>query len=378
MEKSKEKYITMRDRQVFLSPNYWNGISQTHPLSIKHHGINPVVYLNLFDNGRMAAIYYKKMWDKAAKHIGHRLYNDRKYHQETKIKMRAREREAFQLIKNLKRIDLGKLTFENLLTWADKIFNAWLRYDMINVPPWFWGGDSFRSLVAKSINIPEDEFNVLTTPSKKTWASQMELDLLKYTSLIKKRKFDLEKAAGIMASKYAHLPFNYDGLEYWDENYFIKKLQGLVKKHSKSEENKLREMVDQEKSLARNKKKIIAKYHLNQKQKKLIEQINELAIWTDERKALHYKLHYYYAQILLEIGRRYDVPYKNLKFLMIEELDKVAKNIQEKQKLPGKKIIELAKLCGQIEKHYGFPCDIEWAMEKNNLYITQSRPITTL
>ncbi|NMC51246.1 hypothetical protein GYA54_00765 [Candidatus Kuenenbacteria bacterium] len=57
---------------------------------------------------------------------------------------------------------------------------------------------------------------------------------------------------------------------------------------------------------------------------------------------------------------------------------KVAKNIQEKQKLPGKKIIELAKLCGQIEKHYGFPCDIEWAMEKNNLYITQSRPITTL
>ena len=56
----------------------------------------------------------------------------------------------------------------------------------------------------------------------------------------------------------------------------------------------------------------------------------------------------------------------------------VKKADQEKQKLTGKKIIALAKLCGQIEKHYGFPCDIEWAMEKGKIYITQSRPITTL
>ena len=56
----------------------------------------------------------------------------------------------------------------------------------------------------------------------------------------------------------------------------------------------------------------------------------------------------------------------------------VPKVDQEKQKLPGKKIIQLAKLCGAIEAHYGFPCDIEWAMEKGKIYITQSRPITTL
>lgn len=57
---------------------------------------------------------------------------------------------------------------------------------------------------------------------------------------------------------------------------------------------------------------------------------------------------------------------------------KVKPAIGGKQKLAGKKIVELAKICVQIEKHYGFPCDIEWAMEKNKLYITQSRPITTL
>ena len=56
----------------------------------------------------------------------------------------------------------------------------------------------------------------------------------------------------------------------------------------------------------------------------------------------------------------------------------VSSENQEVQKLSDDKIIELAKICLQIEKHYGFPCDIEWAYEKGKFYIVQSRPITTL
>lgn len=48
------------------------------------------------------------------------------------------------------------------------------------------------------------------------------------------------------------------------------------------------------------------------------------------------------------------------------------------QKLSGEQIVELAELCKKIEAHYGFPCDIEWAYAKNQFFITQSRPITTL
>jgi len=51
---------------------------------------------------------------------------------------------------------------------------------------------------------------------------------------------------------------------------------------------------------------------------------------------------------------------------------------QEKQKFSNERIIELAKLCAHIEEHYAKPQDIEWAYEGGKLYITQSRPITTL
>ncbi len=51
---------------------------------------------------------------------------------------------------------------------------------------------------------------------------------------------------------------------------------------------------------------------------------------------------------------------------------------KDAQKLSGKKIVELSEMIIKIEKHYGFPCDIEWAIEGDTIYITQSRPITTL
>lgn len=57
---------------------------------------------------------------------------------------------------------------------------------------------------------------------------------------------------------------------------------------------------------------------------------------------------------------------------------KLPKAKGSKQKLTGKQIIELAKICSNIEKHYDFPCDIEWALYKEKFFITQSRPITTL
>ncbi|MEK7617733.1 MAG: PEP/pyruvate-binding domain-containing protein [Patescibacteria group bacterium] len=49
-----------------------------------------------------------------------------------------------------------------------------------------------------------------------------------------------------------------------------------------------------------------------------------------------------------------------------------------KQKLPKRQIIELAKICKNIEKHYKSPQDIEWAYQGGKFYITQARPITTL
>ena len=74
----------------------------------------------------------------------------------------------------------------------------------------------------------------------------------------------------------------------------------------------------------------------------------------------------------------------------------IPENKRAEQKLSNEQILELAELVIKIEKHYDFPCDIEWAVgpvidsevaqtrgehvegKGGKFYITQSRPITTL
>lgn len=56
---------------------------------------------------------------------------------------------------------------------------------------------------------------------------------------------------------------------------------------------------------------------------------------------------------------------------------KLDKNKGSKLKLSDKEIKELATLGKKLEKHYYFPQDIEWAIEKNKVYIVQTRAVTT-
>jgi len=53
-------------------------------------------------------------------------------------------------------------------------------------------------------------------------------------------------------------------------------------------------------------------------------------------------------------------------------------SIRSQQKISDDEIIHIAKLGKQLEDHYEFPQDIEWAKENNNIFIVQTRPVTTI
>lgn len=56
----------------------------------------------------------------------------------------------------------------------------------------------------------------------------------------------------------------------------------------------------------------------------------------------------------------------------------VPKKIRDIQKITDEEIVKLAKISNKLQEHYYFPQDTEWAKEKGELYIVQTRPITTL
>lgn len=56
----------------------------------------------------------------------------------------------------------------------------------------------------------------------------------------------------------------------------------------------------------------------------------------------------------------------------------VPKKIRDRQKITDEEVIKLAKLAQKLQDHYYFPQDMEWAKEKGQLFITQTRPVTTM
>lgn len=57
--------------------------------------------------------------------------------------------------------------------------------------------------------------------------------------------------------------------------------------------------------------------------------------------------------------------------------EKLSATQGKKQKISDDHIIALAQLAKQVEHHYYFPQDMEWAIEDNKIYLVQTRPVTT-
>lgn len=71
-------------------------------------------------------------------------------------------------------------------------------------------------------------------------------------------------------------------------------------------------------------------------------------------------------------------------FMIVRQADGIEARVdvpqerREARVLDDAQVLEVAGLGLRIEKHYGSPQDVEWALERGKMYIVQSRPITTL
>jgi pyruvate,water dikinase len=89
---------------------------------------------------------------------------------------------------------------------------------------------------------------------------------------------------------------------------------------------------------------------------------------------------YEVSKLNLSILKKF-VFYQKKKLIKAETLDKkvtLSPSVGKKQKISDEEIIKLSKLGLEIEKYYYFPQKIEWAFEKNKLFIVESLPLTTI
>lgn len=334
----KEKYKIMRNREVMMNPGYWNGIGHTSPKTRKIYGAALDMEWFAFNNGRGKSFFLKQDWEEKEKYISNKLFKNKKYFEEIKKETEKGISMAESFIDKLKKLDYSELDFKELINLLDEIKNVWLAYDVASVLSWYLGGDRFKELISAELNLPEKDFLVLTTPTEKTMVSKLEYDLCKYPLLVKNKKIDLEKAADKLSDKYGWIPFGYDGPVYWDKKYFIDKLNKQARGNLNKLKNEALKIEKFDKKILKKRNALIKNYGLTKNQLDLVNIADRLGVWTDDRKKLHFKLHYYYAQALLELGKRHDMPYKNLKYLFPEELKNIKKSRDKLLEVSNKRI----------------------------------------
>ena len=236
---SKEKYKIMRDRELMLTPGYWNSISHTSSRTKELYGVNMDVEWFAFANGRGRTIFLKKDWDKKEEYLAGKFLNNQLYFTRVKSMVESEIKKIEEFFIEIKNQNFSKFNIGELLWLAEKIKKLWLDYDEISVLGFFVGGDRFTKLVGEKLKLSQDDFLFLTTPVEKTAVSQFEYELLKYAKLIKEEKRNLEKSGEKLADEFGWIPFGYDGMEYWYKNYFIKKLKNQIKKYSQKTEKEI-------------------------------------------------------------------------------------------------------------------------------------------
>lgn len=330
MKYQSRKYVILRDRRAHFCPGYFNAICQSSPVTRKIHGVTFNSVWMYWHHGKQLHFFLQSEWDKIGRQLGNKLFINRQYFLSVKSKLFYQEIKLKKFIKLLERADIKYLSFRQLTDLALKIEKKWLDYDQLNVPPWFFGGDFFREKVNKKLKILSADFLLLTTPEQKTFNTQLEEELYNTALKYHKNREIINKLADSLSQKFGAIPFGYDGPIYWDSKYFIKKINQLAKKYSANQLTqivfKIKKQNQEKKYLSR---KIISGYKFSSREILWLDQLKELAVWTDVRKHLEFRLHYFYDQIIRSLAQQYKISRLDLKYLTPHELKGLQNNHSE-------------------------------------------------
>lgn len=205
-------------------PSCWNIESETAPAVLNVHPARlPVCYIFFTASDSYQSTVLQRAWDAAAKKVAQALHSDRAYVSRMRRSERREGARITRLVALLERIDWSACSDDELVRWMKKIKKQWIAYDQATVTAWYVGGDMFHAMASKQLNIPDNDFLALATPSAPTHASRYEKDILRAACAVQKGAQERSRAARTLAKKYGWLPFGYDGPDYWDADYFEKK-----------------------------------------------------------------------------------------------------------------------------------------------------------
>lgn len=323
----KKDYIIPREREMDFTPEVWNSLSETAVETKKWHGVKIECIYNFFINRKCFCIYKKANVDKAGDFIVKKYINNPAYFKKIWSLHKKFGAEAEKTTANI---------FKTYFQYSPKqeiqalqsLKHHWIRFDQVNVLPWYTGAEKLRENIAQQLNskypISEKEILELWAANSLSLPSLEEVKLLS-ACIAYQKGGDLKKLSKKLSTEFGWIPFGYDGPLFWDKEYYEKEIIASSKKSWRLLKKQIDKINGQVLQIKINQKKIINKYKFDSQLIRLLDIQQKLYTMTDERKKIQFKIHHVYHLILERLEKQHSLTLQELKYLETGEVAKMVK-----------------------------------------------------
>lgn len=342
-------YHSTRARKVEPIPVLWNMESLGSARNIDIHGTVIKNHWIFFKGGLNQDFIPIGDWDAAATYVGHRLLNEPGYLSSLAEGQKYKKEDLLRFVSRSRGMELKNIPVQGLVELYNQAHECWLEYDLLNVYPWYLGGDVFQELVRKKISqvaldLVEDEFTILVTNPQLSFSAEEELGLARLAMLIHDNGYatdalpdDALSEIDRLVERFYWIPFGYDGPDTYDRKHYIRVLSEMLADNKKNFKELILKYEERSSNLIKNQETIMARYRLGDDIRRLLERVHLLARMTDERKECEFQVHVVFHQVLGEMANRLQVELRDLKFILPGELSRLLDKSQDIQKIAAER-----------------------------------------
>ncbi|MFH1400793.1 MAG: PEP-utilizing enzyme [Nanoarchaeota archaeon] len=312
--------LVFRDRECALSPVYWNAQVQTSRSVREIYGATLSVQYNTFCDGRMRSVMVKDDWDKAAVHIAESLLDSKGCFDNILSLATDTKRRIEVFFAEQKGSDYSSCSLGELIRLAQDVKRLFVDYDVATVPAWLFAGDLVREMLVRRLSVSDEEIAVLSLPDGPTFVTLMEERVLQAACA----EGDSVSLARSLSDEFYWIPFGYDGPTMWDADYFLARIG--EKKVSGNAAKELSALRQNRAAVRKQKEDIIKGCGFSAEKLRWISVLDQLAVWTDERKMLDYRLFIVYDGIMRSLAKLVGVEHGEMKYILTEELSGLSKD----------------------------------------------------
>ncbi|MBU0471642.1 MAG: hypothetical protein KKF89_00910 [Nanoarchaeota archaeon] len=249
--------------------------------------------------------------------------------------------------------ELQKTTNQELIKKQKKFYKTFLDW---------WGFGQVAECISAGADyllkgvIDGKTIAIITAPTKKSFSTIEEEEMLKLCQQITRRKKlrklfsktveeittnlkkfpDFERKLSIHTQKYFWLQNNYLTVKYCDKTYFIKQIKNIIEKNFDPKKatdaiNKRCDNIKKEKELN------LKTLKIDDKHKKIIKLVSDFTTFQDDRKAISMEAHQHLNDFLKELSKRTGINIKSLYYSTPQEYESILKGAFDEKKLSDRK-----------------------------------------